>query len=673
MRLLKGGFLFMAAILYAAAAAALELPAIFGDHMVLQQRQRVAFWGKAAPGEKVGLEASWGARSAAIADNNGQWRAFLKTPAAGGPWTVTVTSPSGTKSFMDILTGEVWICSGQSNMEMPLAGWPPGDPIANSAAEIAAADFPQMRLFTVEKSIAAAPMDDCTGRWQPCTPQSAATFSATAFFFGRTLLKELNIPIGLIHTSWGGTPAEAWTSAEYLKTLPQYASVLEKVKTSNTQLEARKRWLQNHAVFPVLKSGSDRWVNLDFGDSMCPAYSYDDSRWGRMQLPGSWEATEVGQFDGAVWFRKLVEIPAEWAGEELLLELGPIDDMDVTYFNGERVGGMEQDGLWQTERLYTVPAELVRSGANLVAVRVLDTQGGGGIYGRKEQLRLYPRSKPDRAISLAGEWRYLPITEYQNARFYQFDVAAADFFDRPKVEVEISANTPSFLYNAMIAPLVPYTLRGAIWYQGESNSGRPLEYRTLFPLMIDNWRRAWGGTPFPFYYVQIAPYDYGAATPSEELREAQMLTLSHPKTGMAVTMDIAAPSIHPPNKQEVGRRLALWALDRDYGHKQVHSGPIYKKMNIKGERIELTFDHSGSGLKAAAEGLTGFEIAGADKKFVPAAAVIDGRRVVVSSTAVPKPVAVRYAWSNLARATLFNLEGLPASSFRTDNWQLSIN
>lgn len=669
MKRLNGGLVFMAALLYAAAGMAVELPAVFGDHMVLQQKQRVAFWGTAPAGEKVTLAASWGASSAALADQNGKWRAYLKTPAAGGPFTVTVTSPTGTKKFEDVLIGEVWICSGQSNMEMPLRGWPPNDPIADSEAEIAAANLPRMRLFTVEKAMAAAPASDCRGQWLPCTPETAASFSATAFFFGRTLLKELNIPIGLIHTSWGGTPAEAWTSAGYLATLPQYARALEQIKTSSGQLEARERWLQNHPVFPVLKTGEDRWVNLDFDDDMCPAPGYDDSRWGRMQLPAAWESTEVGQFDGAVWFRKTVELPADWAGEELVLELGPIDDMDVTYFNGERVGGMEQDGLWQTNRIYAVPPQMIRSGANLVAVRVLDTQGGGGIYGRREQLRLYPRSKPERAIALAGEWRYLPVAEYRNSSFYQFNIAEADFFTRPRVEVQISANTPSFLYNAMIAPLVPYTLRGAIWYQGESNSGRPQEYQVLFPLMIENWRRAWGGTPFPFYYVQIAPYDYGEATRSQELREAQMFTLRHPKTGMAVTMDIAAPSIHPPNKQDVGKRLALWALDRDYGRKQVHSGPIYRKMKVKGDRIELTFDHTGSGLKAADEGLTGFEIAGADRKFVPATAVIAGKRLVVSNPAVSRPAAVRYAWSNLARATLFNLEGLPASSFRTDDWQ----
>ena len=648
---------------------ALELPAVFGDHMVLQQKQRVAFWGKAAPGEVVTLEARWGQSARAVADDRGAWIARIKTPAAGGPFSITIKGANESRTFSDVLIGEVWLCSGQSNMEMPLAGWPPGDPITNSEAEIASAHLPQIRLFTVERAIAAAPAADCHGQWQVCTPEAAASFSATAFFFGRTLQKELNIPVGLLHSSWGGTPAEAWTNAENLQTMPQYAGVLEKVHESEAQIKDRQRWLESHPAIPVMdKGGEDRFADLDFGDQMCSAYGYDDSGWGTILLPGAWEAAEIGQFDGAVWFRKMVDIPEDWAGTNLVLELGPIDDMDATYFNGVRIGCMEKGGLWQANRIYTVPAELICSGENLLAVRVLDTQGGGGIYGRKEQLRIYPEGKPDLSISLAGQWRFMPVAEYQNGRFYRFDAASADFFSRPKVTVEISSNTPTFLYNAMIAPLAPYTLRGAIWYQGESNTGRPLEYRTLFPLMIDSWRKAWEAT-FPFYFVQIAPYQYGEGTRSQELREAQLLTLQHPKTGMVVTLDIAAPSIHPPNKQDVGKRLALWALAKDYGHKLVYSGPLYKKMKNRGKEIELAFDHVGSGLQSGNDGLIGFEIAGVDRKFVAAQAVIAGKKVVVSSPLVSQPVAVRYAWSNLATASLFNREGLPASSFRTDNWE----
>ncbi|HNW60104.1 MAG TPA: sialate O-acetylesterase [bacterium] len=664
------GLIVMVILASAVAGVALELPAIFGDHMVLQQKQQVAFWGTATPGETVTLTASWGAAAAAVTAADGRWQTRLKSPAAGGPFTLTVRAASGSKTFQDILIGEVWICSGQSNMEMPLAGWPPGDPIAHSADEIAAAGNPQMRLFTVQKATSATPLRDCIGQWQECTPATAAPFSATAFFFGQRLQKELGVPIGLIHTSWGGTPAEAWTSSEYLKTMPAFAGVLDKLATSQEEMKARQQWLESHPVVSLNdKPESERYVGVDFGDSLCPAVSCDDAAWGRMKLPVSWENTEVGQFDGVIWFRKTIEVPAEWAGLTLVAELGPIDDMDVTWFNGERIGGMEKSGLWQTPRIYTVPAQLVKPGANAIAVRVIDTQGGGGIYGRADQLRLYPEGQPEKALSLAGEWRYLPVAELANSRFYRLSSSTADFFSRPKVTIEISANTPTFLYNAMIAPLVPYTLRGAIWYQGESNAGRPREYRTLFPLMIDCWRQQWGGKPFPFYFVQIAPYDYGRATRSQELREAQMLTLNHPRTGMAVTLDIGAPSIHPPDKQDVGRRLALWALARDYGRKLVCSGPIYKKMTIKKDKIVLSFDYVGSGLRAGSAGLTGFEIAGADRHFVPAQAVITGKEISVSSPQVPQPAAVRYAWSNLATASLFNLENLPASSFRTDDWE----
>lgn len=670
MKYLVNGLVLMAYLFTAAAAGALEWPSLLGDHMVLQQKAQAALWGKAAPGETVSLNASWGAAAAVVAGADGKWHARLQTPAAGGPFSLTISAASGNKTFTDILIGEVWLCSGQSNMEMPLAGWPPGDPIAHSTDEIAAAVHPQIRLFTVEKATSAMPLDDCRGEWQVCTPATASPFSATAYFFGRTLQKELNIPIGLIHSSWGGTPAEAWTNAEYLKTMPEYTRVLSQISESQAAMKARQQWLEGHPVFSVTdKPANERFAGLDFADAVCCTSSLDDARWGRMKLPVSWESTEMGQFDGVVWFRRTVEVPAEWVGRNLVVELGPIDDMDATWFNGERIGSMEEAGLWQTKRVYPVPAAMVKAGSNLIAIRVIDTQGGGGVYGRADQLKLYPEGSPESTLSLAGEWRYLPVAEYQNSRFYQLKVAEADFFARPKVTVEISANTPTFLYNAMIAPLVPYTLRGAIWYQGESNAGRAREYRTLFPLMIDCWRQQWGGKPFPFYYVQIAPYDYGESTRSQELREAQMLTLRHPHTGMAVTLDIGAPSIHPPNKQEVGRRLALWALAKEYGRKLVFSGPVYKKMAVRGDQIILSFDYAGSGLKAGNAGLIGFEIAGADQRFVPAQAHLAGKKVVVSSPQVARPVAVRYAWSNLATASLFNLENLPASSFRTDDWK----
>ena len=648
---------------------ALELPALFADHMVLQQKQQAAFWGHALPGETVQLTATWGATASVKADAAGLWKARLRTPGAGGPWALTISAPSGSRTLSDILIGEVWLCSGQSNMEMPLAGWPPGDPITDSAAEIAAADWPQIRMFTVQRATANTPATDVRGSWQVCTPQNAASFSATAYFFGRTLHQDLGVPVGLVHSSWGGTPVEAWISAGAISTQPAFKDIVQQIAASTAEYAARQRWLESHARIAVDDArGEDRFVGLEFADGACPKPEFGDENWHTMSLPTGWEQTEMGLFDGVVWFRKWVEIPPAWQGADLVVELGPIDDMDVTWFNGERIGAFEKGGFWQAPRLYQVPARLVQPGRNLVAVRVVDNQGGGGIYGRAEQLKVYPAGQPEAALSLAGDWRYLPVAEYLNGQFYQFDVAQADFFSRPKMHIEISAGTPTCLYNAMIAPLVPYALRGAIWYQGESNTGNPRAYRTLFPLMIDNWRHDWGAE-FPFYFVQIAPYEYGSGTPSQELREAQMLTLNHPKTGMAVTMDIAAVSIHPPNKQDVGKRLALWALARDYGRRLLCSGPIYKGMKIKGGQIEINFDYTGSGLKAGEKGVTGVEIAGADRQFVSARALIQGKKLLVSSPQVNRPVAVRYAWSNTAEGTLFNQEGLPASSFRTDDWE----
>jgi sialate O-acetylesterase len=375
-----------------------------------------------------------------------------------------------------------------------------------------------------------------------------------------------------------------------------------------------------------------------------------------MQVPAEWGATELSGFDGAVWFRKEFELDSSMAGKGLTLTLGPIDDQDITWINGNRVGATEGPGKWQAPRTYKVPASVTKSGKNVIVIRVLDTAGGGGLTGKPEQVMLKAKNGP--SISLAGKWRYKK----------GFDIKT--MAPAPTPPAGLNAHSPSSLYNAMIAPLIPYRIKGAIWYQGESNAGRAYQYRTLFPLMITNWRNDWNIGDFPFYFVQIAPYNYGGAPIAAELREAQFMTLSLKNTGMAVTMDIGNPrDIHPRNKQDVGKRLALWAMAKDYGKKNiVYSGPLYKSMKIEGSRIRLSFDHINGGLLAKDGPLTHFIIAGQDKQFERATAKIDGDTIVVSSFKVDKPVAVRYGWTNDAEPNLFNRAHLPASSFRTDDW-----
>jgi sialate O-acetylesterase len=393
----------------------------------------------------------------------------------------------------------------------------------------------------------------------------------------------------------------------------------------------------------------------------------DREGWKKMRLPGLLESAGL-DVDGVVWFRREVLIPAAWAGQDLSLSLGAIDDFDTTYFNGERVGatGTETPNSYMAPRRYRVPGRLVRAGANVVAVRVYDRMGGGGFSGG--DLSLTPAGGPKQEpLALAGEWDYKPEFVVPGARI--------DFSTQPQPPGPRNHNNPTVLYNAMIAPLTPFHIRGAVWYQGESNAGRAHQYRTLFPAMINDWRRAWrdeGG--FPFYFVQLANWRPARPEPSEsdwaELREAQFLTMRRvPRTGMAVAIDIGDPAdIHPRNKLDVGLRLARWARRQTYGQRIVPSGPLYVSHGVEGERVRVRFEHA-AGLKTRdGSAPKGFAVAGADRKFVWAEARIEGDAVVVWSPRVPRPVAVRYAWADSPACNLYNGAGLPASPFRTDDW-----
>ncbi len=492
--------------------AEVKLPSLLSDGLVLQQGMKVNIWGTADPGEQVTV--TLGAQQASsVAESGGEWKVKLGPLNAGGPFTMTIAGKN-TITLHDVLVGEVWVCSGQSNMEMPVGtnpqGWSWG--VANYLDELARADYPKLRLFTVQKAVAGKPQRDVKGYWATANPTTVGEFSAVGYFFGRELVKVLNVPIGMIHSSWGGTPAEAWTSRDTLESDPDFKSILD----AGTKL-----------LSPYPK------VFQDFEQQM-----------------------------------------AQWRG-----------DSDKAESEGAPVSAAP-----------TVPDD--------------------------------PRRNP---------WR------------------------------------PAGLYNAMLVPLTSYAIRGAIWYQGESNAGRPVQYRKLFPAMIRDWRGAWGEGDFPFLFVQLANWGiYNPTVNWPELREAQLMTLSLPKTGMAVTIDIGDGSdIHPKNKQEVGYRLALAAQAIAYGRDVVYSGPIYDSMAVEGNKTRLRFKYVYGGLvaKNSASALTGFEIAGDDHKFVAAHAKIDGDTVVVRSESVPHPVAVRYAWGMNPWCNLYNRAGLPASPFRTDKWE----
>jgi sialate O-acetylesterase len=645
------------------AAADVKLPAIFGDNMVLQQNMPIKVWGWAAADEKVSVKLA-GKEQATQADKNGDWAVTFEPLKAGGDAIELTVTGNNTLTLKNILVGEVWICSGQSNMEFHLAS------VKNAQKEIEQSDYPQIREFSVEHIPCAIVARDLKGKWAVCGPKTSADFSAVGYFFARDLHKDLKVPVGMIHTSWGATSSEPWTSREGLKDVPWFQSVLKEydaftrdMAVANTPEEARaaaeklpEAWYAKYRQQDPGNKGFDLgYASADF----------DDAAWKEMKLPDIIQ-NHVPKVNGAFWFRKAVDVPEKLAGKDLLLNLGPVDDFDTTYFNGKFVGaiGKETPNAYGVPRSYKVAGNLVKAGRNVIAVRVFDWAGNGGINGRPDQaMNLVDPTQKDAppVAQLRGAWKYKA----------ELELPQMEFLNPPGTQ-----GSPCGLYNGMIAPLTPFPIRGAIWYQGESNSGAAIKYRTVFPALIKDWRAKWNQPEMPFLFVQLANFMARSDQPTEsswaELREAQMMTLALPKTGMAVTIDIGdAVDIHPKDKQDVGKRLELAALSQAYGKDVIYSGPIYKSMKIEGDKVRLSFDHLGGGLVAKDGKLVGFAIAGEDRKFVWADAVIDGDTVVVSSPQVASPTAVRYAWADNPACNLYNKAGLPASPFRTDDWPVT--
>ncbi len=649
--------------------AELTVPSIFADNMVLQHSTSVAFWGKAEPGSKVIIETGWGISANTTVLEDSTWMVPVTTSEPGGPYVVTVKNGAQVKSFNDVLLGEVWLASGQSNMEMPLGGWPPNDTILNSAQAIATADFPMIRMFTITRNSSAQPLDDLTGSWKVSTPANAPSFSATAFFFARKLHRELGIPVGIIHSSWGGTPAESWISGKTLASDADFVKVVEDLKKVWPQIQDYDNWLNQHEVINAVpdSNGVDPLIGMDLFNDYCSNPDVNTDSWEEIAIPSLIENSAIGDFDGAVWFRKDVEIPQEWEGKVLTLNLGPIDDRDVTYFNGKRIGGMEETGFYQAVRSYSVPADLVKSGKAVITVRMIDTQGGGGIYGKPDQVTL---SDGSQSISLAGSWKYRVVAQYREGKLYILNPETNEFASRPELTVVPGAFTPTALYNAMIAPLTPYTIKGAIWYQGETNVGRSDQYVRLMSMLINDWRTVFDNSEMPFYFVQLAPWHNNnvEGSSSAKIRDAQRRTLDIANTGMAVVLDIGnVNNIHPTNKTDVGERLALWALAKNYGKDIPYSGPLYKDYSIDGNKLIVSFTHVDNGLGICDKTPNQFELAGADGVFYPAKAVIENDNVVLTSPKVTEPVNARYAYKNGSEASLFNGVGLPASSFTTED------
>lgn len=629
-------------------SAKIVLPPMFSDNMVLQQEANAPIWGEAQPMKTVKVTTSWDGKTYETKANEaGKWKLSVHTPTAGGPYELILTD--GKKLVLkNVMIGEVWICSGQSNMEMPLDGW---GKIKDYQKEIAEAEHPNIRLLQVEKVNSTKPETDIKvsgNGWQVCSPTTIPEFSATAYFFGREIAEKQNIPVGLIHTSWGGTNVESWISGKILKEMPDFVQTVETIQKMPSDKETLKMEYERE-----LTAWNNR-VDEGFaeGNPARAAVSLDDATWETMHFPGDVD-DRLADFDGVMWIRQVVDIPASWAGKDVQLIMGTVDDNDVTYWNGKEIGRTDGYGV---PRKYIIPGKQVQAGKSLLAIRVMDTGGGCGILGD-----FYLRGANDQQISLSGDWKYQ---------------VAADIRKVGKLPMNSWAdpNLPTSLYNAMIHPLVPYSIRGAIWYQGENNASRAYQYRELFPLMIENWRQDWG-KDFPFYFVQLANYMPILPQPMEsdwaELREAQLRTLNVDNTGMAVIIDKGdANDIHPKDKQAVGHRLALIARAKTYGENIPYSGPIYRSHKVMGNKIVISLDHVEGGLKSGDGGeLKGFAIAGRDHKFYWAKAEIEGDKIVVSAPEVTYPVAVRYAWANNPVCNLYNGAGLPASPFRTDDWR----
>lgn len=625
--------------------AQVKLPSLIRDSMVLQRDVKLKIWGWAAPGEKIRIRFN-GKSAQAITGADGKWLATLPAMKAGGPYTMKIAG-STTITLKDLLIGDVWFCSGQSNMVHQLA-------LHNItyATDIAAANYPQIRHFWIPASTSlTGPKDDLPqGYWKGANPKDVADFSAVAYFFAKKIYTQYHIPIGLINASVGGTPIEAWTSEAGLKDFPTIEAIIQKNKDTAFVNGINRSASDANNSRPKIESDKGISGQVKWYDT-----TYIPKGWQTINIPGYWEDQGVRDLNGVVWYRREIDVPETMINVSAKIFLGRIVDADFLYVNGTLVGNTTYQ---YPQRRYSVPAGMLKQGKNVLVIRVLNTTGKGGFVPAKP----YYIEASGHILDLKGYWQYKVGDVYLPSKSSTAPSAI------------VAQNQPTALYNAMVAPAAAYAITGVLWYQGESNTGNAAQYHLLLPALIQDWRSKWGKGALPFLYVQLPNFGDADYLPSESswavLREAARKTLSLPNTGMAITIDLGEwNDIHPDNKKDVGERLALAARKMVYGEKDlVSSGPLFQSSKIEGSKIRLRFTSTGSGLVAIdGEELSGFAIAGADKKFVWANAKIEGDNVVVWHDAVSQPMYVRYAWAdNPFGANLYNKEGLPASPFRTD-------
>lgn len=627
----------------------MKLHSLISDHMVIQRNSPITIRGEGQKDEQIQVELNSELAKATV-DERGQWEVRLPGIGAGGPYALKISSSTGQQQVIrDVMIGEVWFASGQSNMEWKLSQI--GNPQKNDGP---CAD-PNLRFFNVPRCIAKDPQSYVNGSWQCVTEETAPDCSAVAFYFGQKLRKELHVPVGLINSSYGGTPAESWMPYETLQEEPDLKYLLDLLGPNKEYVQPDKplvgdpvlveKWLsQQKFKDPGITSFAKNWADPELNET-----------WNEMDLPCYWN--DGGQdLNGVLWFRRVVDLPAAWAGKKLVLNLGAIDKSDATFFNGTKIGGLsieENPNAWSTLRRYEVPADLVKKGKNVIAVRNFSHIYHGGLTGPKSNMRL--ELSKEEFIELHGKWSY---KVEQN--FGKFRTMAQNF--------RSPSGLPTVLYNGMIAPLHFYPIRGVIWYQGESNAARSVEYEHLFKKLILEWRKRWNLEKFPFYFVQLANYNLGN-NQWARLRESQRRTLELPETGMAVAIDIGDPQdIHPRNKKDVGLRLANWALHFTYQKMEaIPSGPLFKSAKRQNGSIQIEFDYA-EGLKIKGPKLKEFTVSENGREYIPATPIIEGNRLKlqISDCRISKPRFLRYGWADNPDCNLFNGADLPASPFEAE-------
>jgi sialate O-acetylesterase len=630
-------------LLSSASYSQVKLPAIIRDSMILQRDVKLNIWGWASKNEKVNIKFN-GKSYKVTTGADGKWLVRLSPMKAGGPYAMEIKG-SNTIVLREILVGDVWFCSGQSNMvhQMNLHD-------VTYAKEIAEANYPQIRQFLVATlTNLQGPVSDLpAGSWRPAVGEDVRSFSAVAYFFAKKIYEKYHVPIGIVNSSVGGTPIEAWTSEEGLKDFPSIINIVQKNKDTayvNGINRAATASIKPNAPHDLGMLSAKKWFETD----------YTPKGWHTINVPGYWEDQGIKDLNGVVWYRKEIDVPATMAGKAAKVFLGRIVDADILFINGRQVGST---AYMYPQRRYNVPADVLKGGKNIVVIKVTNNNGKGGFVPGKPYC-LFAGSD---TIDLKGNW------QYKVGQVFESPTSANS------VASIVAQNQPTALFNAMVSPNINYTVKGILWYQGEANTRRAAEYSKLLPALIQDWRNQWNQPALPFLYAQLPGFMEYNYLPSEsqwaELREAQLKTLSVPNTAMAVAIDLGEwNDIHPDNKKDVGERLALAAMKLAYGENIVHSGPIYLSSTVDRNEVIIRFDNIGGGLITNdGEAPSEFAIAGTDKKFVWAKARIENDHVIVWNDALVEPKYVRYAWAdNPVNPNLYNKEGLPASPFRTDN------